>query len=118
GITFTHVGGEGTFTLDGHDLSHDIAADGVTITTDGGAVNADVRLLSRALEVSAISDRVTVHTTPAQEALLRAGGWAKEGDICINGDLLWAQSAILNQIANYITEWAPRHAQTLRSVAD
>ena len=117
-INWSDNGSEGTFVLDDQDLSHSIARDGVTLTTQGGKVHADVRLLPNALDVTVEANRVTVHTTREQERLLRAGGWAKKGDVCVNADLLWAQSAIIRAIAAGLGSDYEKHAQSLARVAD
>lgn len=117
-IIWTDNGSEGALSLDGHDLTHDVARNGVTLTTQDGQVHVDVRLLPTALDVSVEAGHVTVHTTHAQEQLLRAGGWAKKGDVCVNADLLWAQSALIRAIAAGIGSDYEAHAQSLVRVAD
>ena len=117
-INWIDNGFEGTFVLDDQDLSHSIARDGVTLTTQGGKVHADVRLLPNALDVTVEANRVTVHTTREQERLLRAGGWAKKGDVCVNADVLWAQSALIRTIAASLGNDYKEHAHSLGRVAD
>lgn len=117
-IIWTDNGREGALSLDGHDLSMEVARDGVALTTQDGAVHADVRLLPDALDVSVEAKSVTVHTTHAQERLLRAGGWAKKGDVCVNADLLYTQAVILRAIADNIEDDHPHQADGLRRTAD
>ena len=117
-IAWTDNGTEGTLHLDGHDLTRDVARDGVVISTQDGKVHADVRLLPDALDVTVQANRVTVHTTHAQERLLRAGGWAKRGDVCVNADLLYTQAAIIRVIAANIENDNADQAKALDKVAD
>lgn len=117
-INWSDNGFEGTFVLDDQDLSHSIARDGVTLTTQDGKVHADVRLMPDAIDVTVEANRVIVHTTHEQERLLRAGGWAKKGDVCVNADLLWAQSAIIRAVAAGIGSDYEEHAKSLARVAD
>lgn len=107
----------GSLYLDDHDITSSVRRDGVTITTENGQPRADVTLMAHALEATITDATVTVHATREQEALLRAGGWAKEGDVCVNGDYLWAQSAIIRAVVENVADLDPDRVKLLRGVA-
>lgn len=117
-IAWTDQGGigPGSFTLDGHDLSRTLAREGLTVSVQEGRIRADVTLMSDALDVTIQADQVIVHTSREQEALLRAGGWAKKGDVSVNGNLLRAQADIIRVTAAAVTD--ERLAKGLLDTAD
>lgn len=117
-LTWTDNGHKGTLILDGHDLSSHVMREGFALSTQDGHIRADVRLRTRDLGATVTAGRVALHLTPAQEALLKAAGWARKGDVSVNADVLAGVADVLRAVAEGIEPGQARLARSLRSQAE